>query len=191
MFHLRNIFIHRKTNIVSREWVNNALQEINQLKQSKTESPKTQYSARHSDDVRYSDRDDIVQYSDRNYGRDLSAWLKTTKKKTFQEQLKDYIFASGMSNPMFYKASYMDRKLFSAINTNPQYQPTKETAVACCFGLKLALEDAEILINSAGYSLSMSIGWDRVVYYCLREKIYDLLIVNELLYESGEKCIRA
>lgn len=95
----------------------------------------------------------------------------------------------GMSAPEFYNAAFIDRKLFSAIKNNEYYQPSKETAVACCFGLKLSLRASEELLRTAGYSLSLSIPWDRVIYYCLGHNIKDLNDVNELLYYMGEKCI--
>ena len=72
---------------------------------------------------------------------------------------------------------------------NEYYQPSKETAVACCFGLKLSLRASEELLRTAGYSLSLSIPWDRVIYYCLGHNIKNLNDVNELLYYMGEKCI--
>lgn len=164
---------------ISEEWLKQTLQEIDLLKpkEKKAES-----------DIKYSLSD--IRYSDRDIGSDFSIWIEKVKKKTFQEKLMELISSSGMTNQEFYKAALIDRKLFSAINTNPNYQPKKETAVACCFGLKLSLEDSEVLLGLAGYSFSMSIAWDRVVYYCIKKAIYDIDIVNELLYEEGEKCIR-
>ncbi len=153
----------------SKDWIQKALQEIEELKPSNR---------------------DYIQYSDRSYNDDFFHWKEHVNKQTFQERLMQCIADSGMTNQEFYKAAFMDRKLFSAMNTNPSYQPKKETAVACCFGLKLSLNEAEKLLKLAGYSLSMSIAWDRVVYYCITNDIFDIDIVNELLYEEGEKCIR-
>ncbi len=96
----------------------------------------------------------------------------------------------GLSNQDFYKAALIDRKLFSAIKNNRDYQPKKETAVACCIGLELNLSDSEKLLELAGYKLSLAIAWDRVIYYCLKNGVTDIDAVNELLYEAGEKCIR-
>ena len=50
--------------------------------------------------------------------------------------------------------------------------------------------DSVKLLELAGYVLSPAIGWDRVILYCLKKGITDIDIVNELLYEQGEKCIR-
>ena len=121
---------------------------------------------------------------------DFETWRSELTSPTFQEMLMKCIEMKGMENSEFYKAALLDRKLFSAIKNNPDYQPKKETAVACCFGLQLNRFDAEKLLELAGYTLSMAIGWDRVIYYCLQNKIYDIDVVNEILWEEGEKCIR-
>lgn len=123
-------------------------------------------------------------------GKNYKSWEKTVKTVTFQEKLMSFISEKGMTNQQFYKAALLDRKLFSAINTNPNYQPKKETAVACCLGLKLDINETKDLLRLAGYSLSLSITWDKIVYYCIDNNIFDIDIINELLYAEGEKCIR-
>lgn len=116
-------------------------------------------------------------------------WENSHMEPTFQELLLELIALKGYSNKDFYKAAGIDRKLFSAMKNNVNYRPKKETAVACCFGVKAYKDEAIMLLNAAGYSLSMSIPWDRVIYYCLNEEITELDHVNQLLYEVGEKCI--
>ena len=108
---------------------------------------------------------------------------------TFQEQLLKLIGDKGLTNVEFYNAAWIDRKLFSAINGNKYYKPKKETAVACCFGLKLSLWEAENLLKAAGYALSDSILWDRIIKYCLQHDINRIEQVNQILDEMGEKCI--
>ncbi len=108
---------------------------------------------------------------------------------TFQEQLLKLIGDKGLTNVEFYNAAWIDRKLFSAINGNKYYKPKKETAVACCFGLKLSLWEAEKLLKAAGYALSDSILWDRIIKYCLQHDINRIEQVNQILDEMGEKCI--
>ncbi len=117
-------------------------------------------------------------------------WQQGNAGPTFQEQLLTYLEDSGMTNPQFYKAAYIDRKLFSAMITNKNYKPSRDTAIACCFGLKLDGYRAQKLLKTAGYTLSRSIARDRAFYYCLQNGIYDLNDVNELLYYMKEKCIR-
>lgn len=160
----------------SSEWIQKALEEIAKLdpaqKKPEEDRPTIQYSREFPPPT------------------DFEIWKQELKSPTFQEMLLTCIDRKGMTNQEFYQAALIDRKLFSAIKNNPDYQPKKETAVACCFGLKLGLSDARKLLELAGYVLSLSIAWDRVIYYCLDRGITDIDVVNELLYEEGEKCIR-
>lgn len=163
-------------------WVDKAISDINSLGE-KRDIP--QVAASSDTDVRFSlDVSSIISEDSFN------EWDSSFQKKTFQEELLDYIEQKGMTNREFYKAAFLDRKLFSAIKNNVDYQPSKETAVACCFGLKLSLDEAKDLIGLAGYELSLSIKWDKVVYYCLKNEIYDFDSINYLFYLLHEKGIR-
>ena len=159
----------------SPEWIKQTLEEINDLDPARKKAEKVDESK--------------IRYSRKTEKSDFEKWKDELKAPTFQEMLLTCIKNKGMKNVDFYKAAYMDRKLFSAIKNNKDYRPSKETAAACCFGLKLNLPDAQDLLRMAGYFLSLGIPWDRVVYYCLKKGIYDLDVVNELLYEEGLKCI--
>ena len=121
--------------------------------------------------------------------KEFSKFNGAQASKTFQQMLLGLIKDRGMTNPEFYNAAMIDRKLFSTIKNNANYKPKKETAVACCFGLNLSLKEAEKLLEAAGYKLSLAILWDRIIYFCLDHRITDLDIVNELLYEEKQKCI--
>lgn len=180
----------------SADWIKNALAEIEKLDPSSqvVKEPGVLYSSQvdpkeKKPEVRYSERDTGVRYS-LKVDDDFGAWKKQVKTETFQEMLMKCIQMKGMTNQEFYTAALIDRKLFSAIKNNPDYQPKKETAVACCLGLNLCWQDAEKLLELAGYKLSLSISWDRVIYYCLHHGITDIDVVNEILYEEGDKCIR-
>lgn len=120
----------------------------------------------------------------------FESWKKQFFGPTFQESLMRLIDEKGLTNQEFYKAAYLDRKLFSAMKNNLYYKPSKETAVACCFGLCLTLDESEELLNLAGYKLSLWETWDRIIYFCLKNSITDIDAVNEILYDEGEKCLR-
>ena len=161
----------------SEDWIKNAMREIRQL------DPASQTRVYQGSGV-FREGKPVSEPTD------FERWRAEQVSPTFQEMLLTCIDRKGMENSEFYKAALLDRKLFSAIKNNPDYQPKKETAVACCFGLQLCRQDAEKLLELAGYTLSMAIGWDRVIYYCLQNRIYDIDVVNEILWEEGEKCIR-
>ena len=129
---------------------------------------------------------DEPKTSDIRYSIDVNAF---ELKPTFQELLMQYIEEKEISHIDFYKAAWIDRKLFSAISNHPYYKPKKETAVACCLGLRLSLSEATKLMAAAGYSLSESILWDVIIRYCIEHEIYDINQVNQILDAHGEKCI--
>ena len=119
----------------------------------------------------------------------LDEWIRTHSATTFQQDLMDRIQESGMSYTDFYKAAYIDRKLFSAIKNNVNYSPRKETVIACCMALKLNYKEAKLLMSKAGFALSEGRRWDVIIDFCFRREIYDIGTVNELLYHYGEKTI--
>lgn len=164
------------------DWVRETLEKIDDLDPARKKALEEPSPHVEESNVRYSLKlDDDLEI--------FIKWQREHWRATFQQTLLHMIDQKGMSAPEFYNAAFMDRKLFSAIKNNEDYQPSKETAVACCFGLKLSLRASEELLRTAGYSLSLSIPWDRVIYYCLGHNIKDLNDVNELLYYMGEKCI--
>ena len=191
---------------ITEDWIRNTLERVARLDPDrKPEEPKKEEGepkkAEPRPKVKYSREkipdDSEIRFSVSDFSapdasrlkRDFAAFSRTAAPKTFQERLLDMIKEKDMSNPEFYNAALIDRKLFSAIKRNPDYRPKKETAVACCFGLGLNLKEAEKLIEAAGYSLSLSILWDRIVYFCLAHRITDLDRVNALLYAEDQKCI--
>lgn len=120
---------------------------------------------------------------------ELDRWIADHKTITFQQELMDWIDKKQMSPSAFYKAAWMDRKLFSAMKTNVNYSPSKTTAVLCCLALQLELDEAESLLHKAGYELSDAKYWDLVIRYCLEYEHYDIDDVNAVLQLFGEKPI--
>lgn len=119
--------------------------------------------------------------------KELEAAIKELPKTSFYEVLEHFLLKYKINHIDFYKRARIDRKVFSAMKNNPEYQPKKETVALCCFGLQASLEDAEILFNSAGYSFSDTILWDQIIKYCIEHKIYNIDEVNQILNHAGEK----
>ena len=87
------------------------------------------------------------------------------------------------------KAAQMDRRLFSKMMSDRNYKPSKDTAVALVIALELSLKQANDLLSRAGYALSHSNKRDVIIEYFIRERIYNLSDINEVLYRLDQKII--
>ena len=89
----------------------------------------------------------------------------------FSETLLALIDRSGKTDAEVYKKAHVDRKLFSKIRNNPEYRPSKATAIAFAIALELDIEEAKDFIGRAGYALSHSSKFDIIIEFYKRQKI--------------------
>ena len=108
---------------------------------------------------------------------------------TFTNKVKHLMSAQGLTGPDLCKRIMMDRRLWSKLNSDSEYQPSKETAMAICIGLRLNIEQAQDLLGSAGYTLSDTRKQDVVMCYFFENGIYDIDAVNDILDRFGFKCL--
>ena len=74
----------------------------------------------------------------------------------------------------------------SARDPQSTYRPTKQTAQALAIALELSIDEADDLLERAGYAFSHSNKGDIIVEYFLVNKIYDIFAVNEALYHYDQ-----
>ena len=106
-------------------------------------------------------------------------------EETFTQLLIRFMREKHMDPPEVYNNACLDRKLFSKILSNIDYQPKKYTAVRLALGLKLSPEETDKLLNAAGYVLSRSKLTDLVISYCIGANKRDVWEVNGLLEDFG------
>lgn len=102
---------------------------------------------------------------------------------TFQKALFYFIDRKGLDEVKVYSKAHIDRRLFSKIRSDENFKPSKKTAICLCIGLELNLDEAKDLLNKAGYTLSHASKSDLIVEYFINNKIYDLDLLNQILYE--------
>lgn len=108
---------------------------------------------------------------------------------SFVDMVIRYINEKGWRDSRVYKAAQMDRRLFSKIMSDRHYKPSKDTAIALVIALELSLKQAEDLLSRAGYTLSHSSKRDVIIEYFVREGIYNLSDINEVLYRLDQKIL--
>jgi len=119
-------------------------------------------------------------------GRSLKD-LVDNPDESFSDMLLRLIDEKGYTDTEIYKRANIDRKLFSKIRCNSDYNPSKKTVIALCLALRLSLDETLDLMNAAGFGLSHSSKTDIIFEYFIDNGIYDLYRLNEALVHFGEK----
>lgn len=125
--------------------------------------------------------DEIILSSPNMSKRSLTDVLNNLDE-TFSEMLFRLIDEKGKSDVQVYKKANMDRKLFSKIRSNKEYNPKKITAFALAISLELSLDETKDLLSKAGYSLSTSHKFDVIIQYFIEAENYDIFTINEALF---------
>ena len=103
----------------------------------------------------------------------------------FRDLLFDFIRKKGIRNADLYHRSDITKAHFSKIKNDEDYHPSKETVLALALGLKLTLDETKMLLERAGYTLTNSSQTDLVIEFFIKQHLYDVDEVNEVLYEIG------
>ena len=120
----------------------------------------------------------------------LSALLDRTDAG-FSDTLLKLIDASGKKDSEVYNRANVSRQHFSKIRNNPDYRPTKVTAIAFAVALELDLDQTRDLIGRAGYALTNSSKFDVIIMYFIGQGIYDIYEINAALFAYDQLLLGA
>lgn len=109
----------------------------------------------------------------------------------FTETLLKLIDKSGKKDSEIYKRANLSKQHFSKIRNNPNYKPTKPTAIALALALELDLKETKDLIGRAGYALTKSSKFDLIIQFFIQQKNYSIVEINIALYEFDQPLLGA
>lgn len=121
-------------------------------------------------------KDLIVESQEMSFGLDKI-------DESWQQMLFRKIDEKGIRDSDCYRKSNVDRRLFSKIRSNIFYRPKKTTALAFLFGLELSIDEAEDMLEKAGFAFSRSLPTDIIVKTFIEKGIYDIYAVNVALFD--------
>ena len=104
----------------------------------------------------------------------------------FSAALLRLIDFSGKKDSEVYTRANVDRRLFSKIRGNPDYRPSKPTALAFAAALELTVEQTGDLLKRAGFALSPSRKFDVIVEYFIINRKFDIYEINEVLFSYDQ-----
>lgn len=107
----------------------------------------------------------------------------------FTETLLKLIDQTGKKDSEVYKKANISKQHFSKIRNNPNYKPTKPTAIALALALELDLDATRDLIGRAGYALTNSSKFDLIIRYFIEQGNYNVVEINIALYEFDQNLL--
>ena len=107
-------------------------------------------------------------------------WVQAIRKA------EQYIDKTGKKDSETYKKTNISKQRFSKIRNNPEYKPTKPTAIDLALALELSLGDTKDLIGRAGYALTNSSKFDLIIQFFVEQGNYNVVEINVALYEFDQ-----
>ena len=107
----------------------------------------------------------------------------------FSLKLLRLIDKKGMQDVACYKKANVSRQTWYKIINESGYKPNKKTVLSFAVALELTLDETQTLLESVGFVLSQSSLFDVILMYCLSHEIYDVAIIDEILYQHDQETL--
>ena len=111
-----------------------------------------------------------------------------TSDITFFKLLEKYMHQLNIKEKDFRNRACISDALFHNM-IGRKYTPKKKTAFKSLIGLGLGYLDSSAFLEKAGYAFIWNNNTDLVIIFCIINKIYNAMEIDELLEAAGEPCI--
>ncbi len=135
--------------------------------------------------VKLNERND----EDRIISELMDILLNVDESDSFSSTVLYYFRRKHLTTKELYDRAFIDRRLFHKIVRRPHYHPSKNTVFALCVALELNYIESLDLLGLAGYAFASNSRSDTVFRYFLMNRIYDIDLINDVLYHFGCPCI--
>ena len=120
---------------------------------------------------------------------DLEKYIESKKENKIRTMsFIDYLYflmnEKNLESTDIYNKVDIDRRVWSKIISN-KMKPSLNMVVKIAFGLRCNNEECKLLLKKLNYTLSSSSDFSLVIRYCIENEIYNIIDVNNLLYEKG------
>ncbi len=103
----------------------------------------------------------------------------------FSDMLIRMIDYSGLTGTELYRRANVGRQVYNDIKRDYGFRPSKRTVVAFILALELSTRDAGELMEAAGYAYSERSAFDLIIDYCIKNGLFDVFDINEILFAAG------
>ena len=100
----------------------------------------------------------------------------------FLEILKQMVKTRGLTEIEVCSKANLSREWFSKIGSKSGNFITKQTIIAFSIALKIPFEETVELLAQTGFNLSRNQLFDVIVSYFMRNQLYDIDLINEVLF---------
>lgn len=119
-----------------------------------------------------------------NISESLEDVLKKIYTESFEKHLQQLINKKGLKNSEVYATSNISKQYFSKL-LKGKVKPSKEKVLALSVGLRLNIDETVDFLRIAGYALSPISQTDKVVEYFIKNKDYNVIKIDIVLFDFG------